>query len=103
MARRQKLDISSIQSQFSRSKINLILLKTIFLSEYQINRTTFITIAILSLCLQNIKISFEYVGFYAKSYYFLHPHLKTAQVSLPHCTEGSSVFFHKCFLMSYQE
>ena len=41
MASRQKLEISSVQSQFSRSKINLIFLKMIFLFEYQINRRNF--------------------------------------------------------------
>ena len=38
---RQKLAIFSFQSQFSRSKINLIFLKMIFLYEYQIRRTSF--------------------------------------------------------------
>lgn len=36
-----KLDISSFQCQFWKSKINSIYLKMIFLSEYSIKRTTF--------------------------------------------------------------
>ena len=39
----QKLDISNFQSQFWRPKFNLIFLKMIFLSEYLIRRTTFIS------------------------------------------------------------
>ena len=39
---RQKLKIR-VQSQFSRQNINLIILKMLFLSEYQIRRTTLTT------------------------------------------------------------
>ena len=39
---RQTLGIFRVESQFSRPNINLIFLKIIFLSEYQIRRTTFV-------------------------------------------------------------
>ena len=39
----QKLGIFSFQSQFSRSNINLVVLKIIFLYEYLIRRTPFIS------------------------------------------------------------
>ncbi len=41
MTSKQTFGIFSFQSQFSRSKINLIFSKMIFLYEYQIRRTTF--------------------------------------------------------------
>ena len=89
--------IGRFQSQFSRSKINLIFSKMIFLYEYQIRRTTFISsifyfnhlkknvINLLNVlkfrahhyfCLQNIKISFEYADFYAKISLILHTSAK---------------------------